>query len=101
MAGHVRGAGAHASLQGPAVLNFVVGCMAYKVDISETLLEEHFDQDVVAVFQRNKIYEDIFLQLNQDDFKELGITALGDRIRLNNLKKKIIKDKVSCVTVIL
>lgn len=56
---------------------------------SELLLREGFDHDVVDIFCRNKITLTLMKDLDVDDFKELGIDALGDRKRLKNLIAKL------------
>ena len=44
-------------------------------DILET---NGFDSKVVEAFHGNKVYWDTFTQLDKDDIKELGVTALGN-----------------------
>ena len=50
------------------------------------------------VFQKNKIDVTIFLQLVRADFQDLGIDALRDRKRLENLQK-LLKNKMSNIFV--
>ena len=53
-----------------------------------TLLKTNgFDDDVVEVFRANKIDGSTLKELNSEDLKELGIIALGDRKRLERVKK--------------
>ena len=53
-----------------------------------TLLKTNgFDDDVVEVFRANKIDGSALKELNSEDLKELGIIALGDRKRLERVKK--------------
>lgn len=42
-------------------------------------------EDVLEVFCYNKITEDVLIELSNDEMKELGIVALGDRIRLRKV----------------
>ena len=51
-------------------------------DILET---NGFDCEVVDAFRENKVDWEVFTQLGKDDIKELGITALGDRKKLQQL----------------
>lgn len=55
--------------------------------VSELLVENGFDADVVQCMRSNKIDGITLLQLNSGDLKELGIVALGDRKRLERLCK--------------
>lgn len=55
----------------------------------ELLHREGFDKDVVDVFRQNKITVALLENLDGDDFKELGISALGDRKRLKYLIEKL------------
>ena len=54
--------------------------------VCNMLLTNGFDNDVVDVFRENKVdFEvdlDVFIQLDKDDIRELGVTALGDRKKL-------------------
>ena len=45
-----------------------------------------FEDDIVEVFKANKPF---FLKLDREDIKKLGMTAVGDRRRLETLKEKI------------
>ena len=56
-------------------------------EVSDLLIENGFDADVVECMRANKIDETTLLQLNSEDIKELGIVALGDRKRLERLCK--------------
>ena len=47
--------------------------------ICELLLENGFDNSVSSVFRDNKVDGAVFVDLDKDDMKELGISALGDR----------------------
>lgn len=62
-------------------------------DVGETLRKEGFTDDIVQLFYENKISMPILMDLNKEDFKELGIVALGDRkkltILIENLKKHV------------
>ena len=41
------------------------------------------------VFRENKVDLDVFIQLDKDDIRELGVTALGDRKKLQQLIVKL------------
>lgn len=57
-------------------------------DICE-ILAKQFDEDVVETFRSNKIDSPTFMDLTNEDLKELGITALGDRKNISKLKDKL------------
>lgn len=69
--------------------------MAKYEEMCKWLEGEGFEDDILDVFRSNRIDSKIFLELNKDDFEDLGVTALGDKKRLNLLKKKIICAEVS------
>ena len=56
-------------------------------EVSDLLIENCFDADVVECMRANKIDGTTLLQLNSEDIKELGIVALGDRKRLERFCK--------------
>lgn len=47
-----------------------------------------FDSDMVETFRSYKIDGELFLDLENDDLKDLGIVALGDRKKIRALKEK-------------
>jgi len=55
-------------------------------EFCDILTSYNFDDDVVQVFRSNKIDGSIFLELTQEDFKELGVVSLGDRKKMERLK---------------
>ena len=55
------------------------------VDVCKLLQANGFEVEVAEVFLENKIDGSTLLDLNSEDLKELGITALGDRKRLQKL----------------
>lgn len=57
--------------------------------VVEILLSEGFDNDVVEVLRCNRVTLSVLIDLDEVDFKELGITAFGDRRRLKLLIKKL------------
>ena len=61
------------------------------------LKNEGFQDDIVETFQNNEIDVDVFVDLNRDDFKDLGITAVGVKKKLLRLIEKI-KSLVSLKT---
>ena len=54
-------------------------------EVCQLLRQRGFDDLVVEIFEKNKIDMDVIKDLNADDMKELGIVALGDRKRLQQL----------------
>ena len=63
------------------------------VDVSDFLVVNNFDEEVVKVFRCNKINDKVLSLLTEEDFKELGLTALGDRRLLSHLLKELKKVK--------
>ena len=61
------------------------------------LKSEGFQDDIVETFKNNEIDVDVFVDLNRDDFKDLGITAVGVKKKLLRLIEKI-KSLVSLKT---
>ena len=57
--------------------------------VCNMLLTNGFDNDVVDVFRENKVDLDVFIQLDKDDIRELGVIALGDRKKLQQLIVKL------------
>ena len=55
-------------------------------NICELLMDNGFDVSIVEVFRRNKVDGVVFVELDSNDMKELGISALGDRKKLQKLK---------------
>ena len=55
--------------------------------VCELLSNHGFDEEVVEVFQRNKVSGNVLQLLDDIYMKELGISALGDRKRLRLLTK--------------
>ena len=46
-----------------------------EVSMCELLRDEEFDEDIVESFRTNKIDKITFLELDQDDLKQLGIVV--------------------------
>ena len=67
---------------------------AWSIDEVCEFLKKHFNE-VVRIFRANKICGSVLWSLNEPDMKELGLTALGDRRRLQCL----IKSQVSQNTI--
>lgn len=61
------------------------------LDISDFLMTNGFDEEVVEVFRCNKISGKVLSLLTEEDFKELGLTALGDRRLLSHLLQEFKK----------
>jgi len=47
------------------------------------------DEEVVELFRVNKIRGRVFKQLKEEDLKQLGLTALGDRRLLLHLLQQV------------
>ena len=58
------------------------------LDVSDFLAANNFDEEVVKVFHSNKINGKVLSLLTEEDFRELGLTALGDRRLLSQLLKE-------------
>ena len=63
-------------------------------DVCDFLADNNFDEEVVIVFRRNKINGKVLSLLTEEDFKELGLAALGDRRLLSHLLKEFKKVKL-------
>ena len=63
-------------------------------EMCRILRDQQFEDDVVEVFRANRIDTTIFLELDKEDFAELGVTTLGDKKKLILLKDKL-RAKVS------
>ena len=50
--------------------------------ISELLTKHKLSSDIVDLFEKNKISAGQLVELDNEDMKELGVVALGDRKRL-------------------
>ena len=66
-------------------------------NMCQLLVENHFDTSVVEIFRANKIDRNVFIDLDKDDMKELGIMALGDRKRLQQIGAKLRGTTVSSI----
>lgn len=64
-------------------------------EVSSLLLEAGFDDATIEIFQSNKIDRATLVDIDRDDMKELGITALGDRKRLQSVIAKLKKEMTS------
>lgn len=58
-------------------------------EVCSILTEAGFDEATVEIFRSNKIDRTVLMNLDKDDMKELGITALGDRKRLQSIISKL------------
>lgn len=74
--------------------------MAKFEEMAEWLRKEGLGEDVVTIFLDNKIDTTIFLELDNSDFGELGVLALGDKKRLALLKQKILENVFNIIIVI-
>ena len=57
--------------------------------VCNILVTNGFDKDVVDDFRENKVDLDVFIQLDKTDIRELGVIALGDRKKLQQLIVKL------------
>lgn len=64
------------------------GNMEYE-SVCSLMRANGFDEEVVSIFKENKIDEETLLELNNDDLKELSVTALGDRKKIMKMKEHI------------
>ena len=63
--------------------------MAASLGVSELcclLGEKGLDSDVIELFRSNKIDGAVFLDLNKEELKELGVVALGDRKKIEKIR---------------
>ena len=60
------------------------------VEFSEFLVKEGFHEDVVSAFSSNRICGLTFVQLTEDDLKEM-LPVIGDRVRIRKLLSEIRK----------
>ena len=58
-------------------------------NVCQLLVENHFDASVVEIFRANKIDRNVFIDLDKDDMKELGILVLGNRKKLQQIGAKL------------
>lgn len=64
-------------------------------EMSSILRRASFEEDVIDIFFKNRIDKLIFHELSRDDFRQLGVVALGDFKRLQLLKEEILDSEVS------
>ena len=58
-------------------------------EVCSLLKERGLDDDVIEIFRTNKIDGAVFLELNKEDLKELGIVALGDLKKIRNIQPPV------------
>lgn len=59
------------------------------VDFSDFLVKEGFHEDVVSAFTANRICGQTFIEMTDEDIKEL-LPVIGDRIRIRKLLKGVV-----------
>ena len=64
-------------------------------EFSEFLEEQGAHEDIIASFSSNRISGEAFLNLSEDDLKEL-LPVIGDRVYIRNLLRNA-RDKTSTV----
>ena len=68
--------------------------------VCQLLIERDFAEDVVEIFRENRIDGSVLIDLTVDDMKELGVKALGDRKKLNQLIEAVKSDRHTPVIVL-
>ncbi len=63
-------------------------------DIGEYLRESGIDDDVAATFEQNRISGAAFIQLTEEDLKEL-VPVLGVRVQVRQLLKEAVQVRFS------
>ena len=58
-------------------------------DLRDFLVKEGYHEDVVSTFSTNRICSQTFLEMTDEDLKEL-IPVMGDRIRVRKLLKSVV-----------
>lgn len=63
--------------------SYLTTCVcSYGEKVCDFLMKCKFDEEVIQIFQLSKISGSVLVMLSDTDMKELGLTALGDRKRL-------------------
>lgn len=63
-------------------------------DFADFLVDEYFDEDVVAIMKSNKISGATFLKLSERQMEKI-VPAIGDVVELRELQARI-NSQVSC-----
>lgn len=63
-------------------------------DLGEYLIDQEIHQEVVTIFHDNRICAESFLEMNEDDLKEM-LPVIGDRILVRKLLINL--QKVKCM----
>lgn len=63
-------------------------------DLGEYLIDQGIHQEVVTIFHDNRIYGESFLEMKEDDLKEM-LLVISDRILIRKLLKNL--QKVKCM----
>ena len=58
-------------------------------EVSEYLVENDFDEEIVELFCCNKIRGKVLKLLMDRNLQEMGLTAIGDRRLLNHLLQQV------------
>ena len=58
-------------------------------EVSEFLVENDFDEEVIELFRCNKISGKVLKLLTDRDLQEMGLTAIGGRRLLNHLLQQV------------
>lgn len=60
-------------------------------EFGDYLLEEGFHEDIVSAFTKNRIRGEDFLEMTEEDLKEL-LPVVGDRIHVRKLLKSMVPE---------
>lgn len=63
--------------------------MEHVEKVCRLLSDAGFDDKVVDIFHKNKVDQQVLISLDKEDMLELGVVALGDHKRLQQLVCKI------------
>ena len=62
-------------------------CSMDIIEFCTYLADKNFDEDIVQKFSKNKICGSTFLNLTEDDLKDL-LPVIGERVRVRQLLKE-------------
>lgn len=69
-------------------------------EVSEFLVANDFDVEVVELFRRNKIKGRVLKLLTEADLQEMGLTAIGDRRLLSHLLQQVYNYTINNIIII-
>lgn len=62
-------------------------------DFKKCLVQEGFDDSAIEIFKKEKIDRRVVVTLDNDDLKDLGFVALGDRKRVKSLIARLTSEE--------